>query len=150
MFMSCLTKQMEMSLKYLKGPLMVIASAVLSIFLLNYTASNGIASESAIAGQELDTAKIEILPPNPTTADPISIRISGVWRNGCIPMNPQVTRAGNEIQINTSNPSQVCTAALTPWSYKLGIGNLAAGAYQVTVIHNGRNELGSKSFNVLP
>jgi hypothetical protein len=129
---------------------MVIASAVLSIFLLNYTASNGIASESAIAGQELDTAKIEILPPNPTTADPISIRISGIWPSGCKPLNPQVTREGNEIQINTSNPGRICTAVLTPWSYTLGIGNLAAGAYQVTVIHNMSNELGSKSFNVLP
>jgi hypothetical protein len=148
--MSCLTKQMEMSLKYLKGPLMVIASVVLSIFILNYTTSNGTASASAIAAQELGTAKIEILPPNPTTADPISIKISGIWPSSCIPRNPQVTRAGNEIQINTSNSDRICLAALSGWNYTLGIGNLAAGAYTVTVIHNNSRELGSKSFNVLP
>jgi hypothetical protein len=90
---------------------------------------------------------------SPTTADPVSIKISGNWPNSCIPQNPAVRRLGNEVSIITSNLAGVCAQVLTPWSYTLDIGQLAAGAYKATVTHTspeGQEGLGSKSFYVLP
>lgn len=143
-----------MSFSYLKSLLTVITSAALTITLSSRVASNAIASEPVIAGQSLRTAKIKIVPPNPTADDYVSIKISGKWPDACIPQNPQVTRLDDTtIRISASNPGEACAQVLTPWSYTLGIGKLAIGAYKVTVIHTsirGQDRLGNKHFNVLP
>ncbi len=92
-------------------------------------------------------AQIEITPSMPTTNDNISVRIFSDWPNGCTPQNPQVTIAGNQIVIATTNPGQVCTQIITPWSHTLPIGKLPAGSKQVIVTYNG-TQIGSSSFNV--
>ncbi len=99
----------------------------------------------------LTAAQIEVSPPNPTTGDNVSIRISGTWPNSCTPQNPQVTRVGNDIRIATANPGQACLTVLTNWSHTLNIGQLAAGTYQVIVTFTGPNvflEIGRRSFTV--
>ncbi|MBO0722754.1 MAG: hypothetical protein J2P41_18160 [Blastocatellia bacterium] len=107
---------------------------------------------SSIAGQELDNAKIEISPATPTAGDHISAKISGTWRNGCTPRNPQITKQdGNKFRINTSSPDGICTQALTRWSYVLDLNKLEAATYQVIVVNesSGRQvELGRRSFTV--
>lgn len=81
--------------------------------------------------------QIELTPSNPTAADNISYKISGVWANGCIPQNPQVSLSGSLVRIGTSNPSQTCTQALTPWALSGSIGILAAGAYDLIIEYTG-------------
>lgn len=98
-------------------------------------------------------AQIEIIPPNPTTNDDVSIRISGDWPDACTPRNPQVTVSGGEIRINTSNPGQFCALVITPYTLTVPVGRLAAGTYQVIVTHSypgGQCELGRRSFTVRP
>jgi uncharacterized protein (TIGR03437 family) len=111
----------------------------------------GKATTTVTVNQPLTAAQIEVNPPNPTTADDISIRISGAWPNSCIPLNPQVTRVGNEIRIATSNPGQICLTVLTGWSHTLRIGQLGTGAFEVIVTHTAPNsvmEIGRRRFEV--
>ncbi|MCI0347979.1 MAG: hypothetical protein L0Z53_01010, partial [Acidobacteriales bacterium] len=98
----------------------------------------GKATAEVTVGQATGIADIEISPQNPTTNDNISIKISGIWPNGCVPQNPHMSIVGNEVRINTSNQSQVCTQSETPWSHTLDIGRLAAGDYRVIVTHTGQ------------
>ena len=109
------------------------------------TSATATASVTVTAGT--GSAQIEITPAAPTTADNVSIRIFGDWPNACAPQNPQLTRAGAEIRIATTNPGQFCPQVITPWSHTVPIGQLAAGTYQVIVTFNGR-EIGRRSFTV--
>jgi uncharacterized repeat protein (TIGR01451 family) len=98
-----------------------------------------------------DAARIEIIPAAPTANDNVSVRISGEWANGCIPLNPQPSISGNQIRIVTTNCGQFCTQAFTSWSHTVFVGRLAPGNYQVIVIHNtcsSQTELGRKDFSV--
>jgi uncharacterized protein (TIGR03437 family) len=111
------------------------------------------ATANVTVGPLTATADIEIIPPNPTTNDNISVKISGTFPNTCIPTNPQVSRSGNEITISTSNPGQACAQRATPWSHTVNLGQLAAGNYLIIVTYHAPNvslELGRKSFTVTP
>jgi hypothetical protein len=87
------------------------------------------------------------VPDKPTTNDPVIIRIGGVWPNACIPQNPQVTLAGNQIRIATSSLGQNCAQVLTRFDITASVGRLAAGSYLVTATHNGQS-IGSLNFTV--
>jgi hypothetical protein len=120
-------------------------------FTIKATDANGCSGERNYALVINGPAQIEVIPPAPTTNDNISIRIFGDWSDSCIPQNPQVSLAGNQIMIATSNPSQTCLQIITPWSHTLAIGSLAAGSYQVTVSHSrpsGTTIIGAGSFVV--
>ncbi len=85
---------------------------------------------------------------------PIFIQISGVYKNGCVPQSPVASLFGTTITINTSNPGQMCTQALTPWGpYTIGVGILPPGTYLVRVIHHPANAapelLGTRTFVVV-
>ena len=80
------------------------------------------------------------------------LQLTGEWPNGCVPTAPQVSLLGSEIRINTSNPGQLCTQAVTPWSLTVTLGKLAApGNYTARVIHSspeGVAEIGRLAFSV--
>ena len=106
----------------------------------------------SIVGQDR-TAAIELKPVNPTNKENIAFTISGVWSNGCVPSMPKVSIASGTIRIDTSNPGEVCTAALTPWSLTGSLGVLAAGDYllSVTYVAPGLSaplEIGRRTFTV--
>ncbi len=112
----------------------------------------GQATASVTVGSVTTTAQIEIIPPNPTADDNISVRISGTWPNSCAPQNPQVSMIGNEISIATSNPGGACLTVLTNWGHTVGLGQLATGDYTVTVTYTAPNvslQLGRRNFTVL-
>jgi hypothetical protein len=114
----------------------------------------GVLLAISIAAQD-QTATIELKPSNPTDKDDIVFTLSGVWRNGCVPRSPQVSVASGVIRIETSNPDQVCTQALTPWSLSGSLGVLAAGDYLLTITYSSAGllqpiEIGRKSFTVIP
>jgi hypothetical protein len=107
----------------------------------------------SIAAQDR-SARIELKPVNPTNKDNIAFTLSGVWSNGCIPQSPKVSIASGAIRIETSNPGEVCTQALTPWSLSGSIGVLPAGDYLLTVTYSAPGvstplEIGRKAFTVI-
>jgi len=103
---------------------------------------------------QLGMASIAIIPPQPTTADEITILLGGTWPNSCVPSSPEVTITGNEILIETSYPSAICLQVLTDWSLEVPIGRLPAGAYTVTVTYQQPGlppkTIGSAYFTVNP
>ena len=112
----------------------------------------GILMGLSIAGQDR-TGTIELQPVNPTNKDNVAFTISGVWSNGCVPSLPKVTIASGTIRIDTSNPGETCTAALTPWSVTGSLGVLAAGDYLISVTYAAPGlsaplEIGRKTFTV--
>jgi len=90
---------------------------------------------SGLSASAQELAEIEIVPPHPTPADIVLARLSGTWGDSCVPKNPTVSRLGQEISINTSNPGQLCALILTPWALDVPIGQLPAGTYEVTARH---------------
>ncbi len=119
-----------------------VSVAVLGILLL------------AVSGVAQVSTTINIIPGLTVPyGTPVFIQISGVYKNGCIPQNPVGSLFGTTITINTSNPGQMCTQALTPWGpYTIGVGILPPGTYLVRVIHNPANNppelLGTRTFVV--
>lgn len=90
---------------------------------------------SAQGGSQMAT--LEVIPPNPTDNDVITLKLSGDWRNSCAPQNPQVSIFGDMIQIATTGLSSqcppVCLPVVTPWSLTVPIGLLSAGSHQVAM-----------------
>lgn len=104
--------------------------------------------------QDLGTV-VEVLPPKLTLNDQISIRLYGVWHNGCIPGDPKLSQLNGTIRIETSNPSAGCTQALTPWASTVFVGSLPAGSYEVIVTYThissgSTREIARSKFSVEP
>lgn len=104
-------------------------------------------------GTGLKTAEIAIDPPSPTVDDAISVRLSGVWPDSCVPRDPQVRITGNEVRIDTAGPPAgiLCLTVLTPWELPVDVGPLPAGTYRLIVINSSPGqfvELGRRSFEV--
>lgn len=95
---------------------------------------------------------VEVLPPNPTSNDNISIRLSGQWNNGCVPRNPKASISAQSIRIDTSSPGDGCGGVLTPWGMTVFIGRLTAGSYDVTATYSGplgsSNSFAQRTFTV--
>lgn len=104
-------------------------------------------------GTGLETAEIEVSPASPTTSDAISIRLVGVWPNGCVPGNPRVRITGSEVRIDTvgAPPDTFCLTVLSPWELTVVVGRLPAGTYRAVVINSSQGrflELGRRAFDV--
>ncbi len=77
-------------------------------------------------------AAFEFDPPAPTNESFVfAVVRSEIWRDGCIPVNPKVTRSGSAIDVTWTPREGGCTLALQPWSSRVPLGMLAAGAYDV-------------------
>lgn len=99
------------------------------------------------------TATIEVSPSSPTVDDEISVRLSGVWPDSCVPHGAQVRITGSEVRIDTVGvPLGVfCATVLTPWELVVPVGQLPAGPHRVVVIHSSQGqffELGRKTLDV--
>jgi uncharacterized protein (TIGR03437 family) len=81
--------------------------------------------------------QIEIFPTSPNTFDNILIKLSGEWPNTCTPQAPQKEPNGNQIRLATSNLGQNCGQIPTRWSHIVGMGQLTAGIYDITVTFAG-------------
>ncbi|MFN8465935.1 MAG: choice-of-anchor Q domain-containing protein [Caldilineaceae bacterium] len=76
---------------------------------------------------------IAIEPAAPTTSDPVSITVTGVFTTSCTPAYQSHQVTGHEINIQGSVPDQsFCLNIETPFSYTVGVGPLAAGIYTAT------------------
>lgn len=107
--------------------------AILPILLLALGAS---LAGPAVA-QSLPTVAIETFPAAPAPDDPVVLRLSGLWPDGCVPDDTLTTfsQAGKALRVhfNYAGFDKVCTAAVTPWSLDVPAGHLAEGAYSVDV-----------------
>lgn len=104
-------------------------------------------------GTGLNTATIEVSPASPTISDTISVRLSGVWPDSCVPRDPLVRITGSEVRIDTvaAPPDAACLQVLSPWELTVAVGQRPAGTYRVVVIHSSPNEwleLGRAAFDV--
>lgn len=104
-------------------------------------------------GTGLKTAEIEVSSSSPTVDDAISVRLSGVWPDSCVPRDPQVRITGSEVRIDTAGPPGgiLCLTVLTPWELPVNVGPLPAGTYRLVVINSSPGqfmELGRRSFEV--
>ena len=105
-------------------------------------------------GLLLASAQIDLTPPSPTTADSIGFKLSGTWRDGCVPQSPAVSITSGLIRIQTSNLSPVCPQVVTPWTLTGTLGKLAVGDYLVVVDYSGASssspiEIARKSLTVV-
>ncbi len=95
---------------------------------------------------------ITIVPPFPTTADDISIIVSGQWGTSCPKVIYSYVIVVNTIFIQGSitNAAPVCLFVITPWSITVKIGKLPAGTYIVNVNIQGGpwSVVGTKVFQV--
>lgn len=77
---------------------------------------------------------VVIQPPQPTTADEISIIVGGVWADSCVPQYYYHSIPENTIVIYAvadAPPGYVCAMVITPWEFAVHIGNLPVGSYTI-------------------
>lgn len=91
---------------------------------------------------------VEVNPPNPTSNDFVTLILSGVWCDTCVPKSPTVSIVGHTITVYTTNKDRACFAVVTPWELRVSLGKLSPGRYSVLVIHNGRPIGGLELFEV--
>lgn len=95
---------------------------------------------------------IEVVPPEPAEENPVTLVLSGEWKNSCAPQNPEANivegqTSGGEIIVDLSTPEGPCLQAVTSWEEKVNLGTLSAGTYKVTV-NLDEEILGRDSFEV--
>jgi hypothetical protein len=104
------------------------------------------------AAPQATTAQLEIIPPHPTPADDVSIRLFGTWPDSCVPRDAKVSIADREVHIDTFHPSRTCLMFLTPWSLTASIGQLSADTYQAIATYSQAGgpprEIGRERFTV--
>ncbi|MGH9845204.1 MAG: hypothetical protein ACREEM_41335 [Blastocatellia bacterium] len=88
------------------------------------------------AAAQVGEVRVEITPAAPAATDNISIKLSGVWNDSCVPREPVVTVADNLIRIRTVHPGGACLAVLTPFTLQVNIGRLPVGVYIVVATHS--------------
>ena len=110
----------------------------------------------SVSSQGVGTAEIEVIPPIPISSDDISIRVFGTWPefpSGCPPQEAQVSVFGNVVTIDTFG-AEICVGFPTVWELAVGVGQLPAGTYGVTVMYHVlpgiplRTEIGGGVFTV--
>lgn len=105
-----------------------------------------------VSAPEPSELNIEVVPPEPTEKDPVTLVLSGEWKDSCVPQNPETniverSTSGGKIIVDLSTPEGPCLQALTPWEEKVSLGTLSAGTYKVVVNVDGET-LGRDSFEV--
>lgn len=84
--------------------------------------------------------RLAVLPPSPTPDEAVTLRLGGVWPDGCAPgtvVKPDVTVKGTGIAVvlDYSKYTGACTTVLTPYSVDLPLGRLAEGTYVAAVTY---------------
>ena len=84
----------------------------------------------AVAAQ----AAFEFVPPAPTDQTFVFLEARAeVWRDGCTPTNPTVTRHGNTIDVTWTPRGGGCPLVVSEWSSRAPIGVLEPGVYDVQI-----------------
>ena len=79
-------------------------------------------------------ASFEVDPPAPTDRSYLVVQVRDSWRDGCRPLDPHVTRAGNRIEVRWRVPlGFACAQAIYPWNADVPLGVLPAGEYELVL-----------------
>jgi ABC-type transport system substrate-binding protein len=91
----------------------------------------------------LPGTSVQFTPAAPTSADPLTLALSGTWPNACVPETFQVqVLSGDSIWIDLLLPGwdakddckpPLCSQVLTPWQLSGPIQAIAPGSYDVFV-----------------
>lgn len=91
-----------------------------------------VAPACAIAG--LSNFGVEFDPPLPVSHRPVALLLSADSTDQCTPRFVKATVNGTSIDVILYNPTlQSCTQVPLPWSERVELGYLAAGAYVATM-----------------
>ncbi len=77
-----------------------------------------------------------VQPPHPTTCNEVTITISGLWPDSCVPDDSQITVIGHDIYFDAFHHIWLdmgCFHVLTDWFLTESVGPLPAGHYTVHV-----------------
>ncbi len=86
------------------------------------------------------STRLAVLPPSPTPDDAVTLRLGGVWPDGCAPgtvVAPDVAVKGTDVAVvlDYGKYTGACTTVLTPYSLDLPLGKLAEGTYVASVTY---------------
>ena len=79
---------------------------------------------------------VSILPPNPTSQNVVSITVSGVWGDSCIPNASFAWVSGNDIYFEVLRnypPGIACALIVCGWQQTQSVGPLSPGVYTLSV-----------------
>lgn len=76
-------------------------------------------------------AEIWIEPPDPTTQTVVTLNVVDSWHDGCLPINPVVTRTGNSIEVVWTVRGGGCPLAVTEWRDRVHLGLFEPGDYEI-------------------
>jgi hypothetical protein len=79
------------------------------------------------------SASFTFEPPAPADQSFVLLKVDEIWRDGCVPFRPQVTRNGSRVEVVWSIPDGGCPLATTPWVATAPLGQFEAGTYEVIV-----------------
>jgi hypothetical protein len=77
------------------------------------------------------SAEMSFEPLDPTTADAVFLHVAERWSDGCLPMNPVVTRSGNRVEVLWRIREGGCPLMETDWLDRAPLGMFEAGVYEV-------------------
>ena len=110
------------------------------------------------AAQTYPTVSVATYPAAPAPGEPLTVKLSGIWNDGCVPETSAkvtVARSGTIFLVDLSYAgfSGACTAALTPWALNIFFEPLNEGTYTVEVARSdaiASRTIGSGTFTVAP
>lgn len=79
--------------------------------------------------------KLEISPPHPNSSQPITLRLDGLWPDGCVPTGSTVSVRGNDIlwDIVLAPENVACIQVISDWHQIQILNPLAPGLYRVNI-----------------
>ncbi|MEM6702774.1 MAG: hypothetical protein AAF690_08730 [Acidobacteriota bacterium] len=107
----------------------------------------------SVLGDFRDSGGLAIEPAVPTATDNTRLLVWGIWRDGCVPERPVVSRDGSSITVLAVSSNFVCTQATEKFAFSADLGALPEGDYDVEVrVDDGQTTqtYGRTSFSVLP
>lgn len=112
----------------------------------------------AAAAQTYPTVQVATFPASPVPGDPVFVKLSGIWPDGCVPETSAtvtLARSGSVFLIDLSYVGFAggCITALTPWALDVQLAPLAEGIYTVEVTRTdakGSRTIGSANLAVAP
>ena len=81
---------------------------------------------------------VEIIPPNPTSADTVEIILSGQWPDSCIPTGSTALVSGENVFFDVLSNTAImmpCALVVTPWRQSQTVGPLPSGTYNLYARH---------------
>ncbi len=77
---------------------------------------------------------LEIVPASPDSTEAVTIKLSGVRPDSCVPSDPHVSIEARTIVVRYRIVNEICLSVPTPYSRELEIGALGPGLYTVLAI----------------